>query len=230
MLNDKIHSKILYKRIIEKISKGLTKELSDEELLAIVLDTYKGSEPIKIGHYLLSHYSLYENILHASIEELISKFGLSKKQSMRILAALEMAKRLHDSYRKEAPLLNTTKKIIDYIRPIAIANSKEVLYILFLNNSLHLKGFIDYIHGTDNEIHIYIRELIKTILKGYSANIVLVHNHLEKYPEATLEDITITRHIKEKCEYFNIRLLEHFIISENGYISLSKTFNLNSKN
>ncbi len=204
-------------RPLEKIYNGQLKSIPNAELISIIM----GSEDnIDIGRKIIKHYGSYENLREASLRELCQNNKIHKKQAAKIMAALEISRRIQDSFKKGNILLNTPKKIVNFIRPKLFSSHQEILYILFLSNSNHLKGLIEFSRGTDNEIHIYLKELMKTILNGYSSNIVLIHNHIENILKVSSEDINFTKQILERCRYFNLRLLDHYIVSKSHYLSI----------
>ena len=62
--------------------------------------------------------------------------------------------------------------------------------------------------------------LMNAILSGASA-IILAHNHPSGTLRASAEDISITGKIREACKLIDMSLLDHFIITKNGYVSMA---------
>jgi DNA repair protein RadC len=50
---------------------------------------------------------------------------------------------------------------------------------------------------------------------------IIAHNHPSEDPAPSPEDIEITRRLKECCELFGIRLLDHIVLGEERYFSFS---------
>lgn len=65
------------------------------------------------------------------------------------------------------------------------------------------------------------REVMKSCMLSSCSALALVHNHPSNDPTASAEDISITTRLKECCELFSIRLLDHVIVCENEYCSLA---------
>jgi DNA repair protein RadC len=51
--------------------------------------------------------------------------------------------------------------------------------------------------------------------------IIIAHNHPSGDPAPSPEDIEITRRLKECCELFAIRFLDHVVLGESRYFSFS---------
>ena len=209
-----------------RIFKRSINELSNAELLAMILGDETNEmifqENIKKSRKILKRYGSYENLREATSDELCGYEGVNKVKANRILCVLEISRRMYNSFYNPSPLLDNEEKIVNFIKPRIFSSRQEILYLLFLSNSLHLKGIIEFSRGTDNEVHFYMKELMRTVLNGYSSNVILIHNHIEKYPEPSKEDLEITEAIFERCQFFDIRLLDHFLVSRDSYISLGE--------
>jgi DNA repair protein RadC len=62
--------------------------------------------------------------------------------------------------------------------------------------------------------------LMNAILSGASA-IILAHNHPSGTLRASAEDISITGKVREACKLIDMSLLDHFIITKSGYVSMA---------
>ncbi len=76
--------------------------------------------------------------------------------------------------------------------------------------------------GTLNASLVHPREVFFRAIEDRSASIVLVHNHPSGNLEPSREDIAITRRLKECGELLGIEVLDHVVVSENGFHSLNR--------
>lgn len=92
----------------------------------------------------------------------------------------------------------------------------ESFYVLYLNNSLRVKGYHLHSTGAINGCLVDIRIVLAIALKSLSTSLVLVHNH----PSGTLNpseaDKKLTRKIKDGAALLDIKLLDHVIINPEG--------------
>ena len=63
------------------------------------------------------------------------------------------------------------------------------------------------------------RLIIKKALDILATGIVICHNHPSGTLKPSTADEQITKKIKEGCSYFDIRLLDHIILTETGFYS-----------
>ena len=75
--------------------------------------------------------------------------------------------------------------------------------------------------GTLNQSLVHPREVFKPAIEDGCAGIIIAHNHPSGTLEPSRADISITTRLKEVAKLCGIELLDHVIISKNGYYSFS---------
>ena len=75
--------------------------------------------------------------------------------------------------------------------------------------------------GTLNQSLVHPREVFRPAITDNAAGIIIAHNHPSGTLEASRADIQITDRLKEVAKLVGIELLDHVIISKNGYYSFS---------
>ncbi|AEM71509.1 DNA repair protein RadC [Allomuricauda ruestringensis DSM 13258] len=92
----------------------------------------------------------------------------------------------------------------------------ETFKVLLLNNANKVKGIYPLSHGGITGTLVDVRILFAIVVKTLSVNIILCHNH----PSGTLKpseaDRKITQKIKRAAELFDVRVLDHIIITPNN--------------
>jgi len=65
------------------------------------------------------------------------------------------------------------------------------------------------------------RIILKKALEEDAVNIILAHNHPSGSLKPSRADEELTNKIKEAAKYFDIKVLDHIIISDLGYYSFA---------
>jgi DNA repair protein RadC len=93
---------------------------------------------------------------------------------------------------------------------------QEQCNVLYLNNANYpigiYKASIGGITGTVIDTKLIIGLAIKTLASG----IIISHNHPSGNLTPSNNDYVITKKLKEACSYFDIKLLDHLILSPYG--------------
>ncbi|WP_350292666.1 JAB domain-containing protein [uncultured Croceitalea sp.] len=93
---------------------------------------------------------------------------------------------------------------------------QESFKILLLNNSNKVKGIYQISQGGITGTLVDIRILFAVILKSLTVGIILTHNHPSGKLQASQCDKQITDKIKEAAKVFDVKLLDHIIMTPNG--------------
>ena len=83
--------------------------------------------------------------------------------------------------------------------------------------------------GTSSHIEIDVKYIVRTALVTASDRAILVHNHPSNSLEPSLQDKEISNISNQLLKAFNIRLLDHIIVSENSYVSMESLKLINDK-
>jgi DNA repair protein RadC len=91
---------------------------------------------------------------------------------------------------------------------------------MFILACLNTKNFINCIHlvgiGTLDRALISARDVVKTALLSNSASVAFIHNHCSGDVEPSPEDINLTKTLATCGDLFDIRVLDHVIVGDDG--------------
>lgn len=187
--------------------------LSNAELVALLL----GGDALKRGSALVEDG--LRALLQESPEALVEYRQLSPTESARVLAAGELARRLHVTP-DERPKLQTPQAIHEYARKRLIGARREEFHVLCLNSRNVLIRDVRVAEGCVDQCHVDPREALAPAIACRATGMVLLHNHPSGDPEPSVHDVALTRQLREAGRLLCIRLLDHLVIGEKGYVSL----------
>ena len=102
-----------------------------------------------------------------------------------------------------------------------IIEYQEEVKIILLNRSNIVLGIYEMSKGGITGSVVDIRIILGIALKCGASCIIMVHNHPSGKLVASDADKTITRKLKQACELLDVNLLDHLIISKDGYFSFA---------
>ncbi|MCJ7765514.1 MAG: JAB domain-containing protein [Thiovulaceae bacterium] len=73
--------------------------------------------------------------------------------------------------------------------------------------------------GTLNQSLVHPREVFRDAIYDNAAGIIIAHNHPSGQLEPSIEDKRVTKRLKEVSTIIGIELLDHLILTVNGYYS-----------
>jgi len=73
-----------------------------------------------------------------------------------------------------------------------------------------------------NTIIVHPRYVFKEAISASAASVIFVHNHPPGDPEASEDDIMLTRRLAQAGEIVGIDVLHHIIVGGKKYVSLKR--------
>lgn len=199
----------------EKLTNKGVASLKDYELLAILLGSgTKDKDVLKLSREIVKLFENdFENI---SLEKLTSIHGLGIAKASQILSAIELSKRYLIKQNKQ---ISSSQDIYNELQEYK--NKKQEYFLtITLDGANHIIQTRVISIGTLNRSLIHPREVFADAITDRAASIIIAHNHPSGILEASQEDILVTSRLKESAKLLGIELLDHIIISKDGFVSM----------
>jgi sugar/nucleoside kinase (ribokinase family) len=100
-------------------------------------------------------------------------------------------------------------------------NIYECFYIFLMDNQNNIKGFVKISQGGITGANVDIRLIAKYAIETLATKVILVHNHPSGALMPSREDKTLTQNVSKALELFDIRVVDHLILTEDDYYSFS---------
>ena len=204
--------------------RGVT-ALSDAELLAIILrtgDAASGLTALDLGRELLRRHGTLAGLGQASLAEICTLKGTGPTKAATIQAAFELGRRLAGSQlRFGQDRFTAPEQIYQHYGPRLRGLRKEQFHILLLDSKNRILRSVQVSEGSLTQSIVHPREVFTQAVRDSAAAVILVHNHPSGDPTPSREDREITRRLKEAGDLLGIRVLDHVIIGDTDFVSLS---------
>ncbi|MES2554533.1 MAG: DNA repair protein RadC [Bacteroidota bacterium] len=204
------------------MSKGKN-ALSDAELLAILIGTGSGNNTaVDLGRNLLQlcNGDLYE-LGRLRLPQMCSVKGIGPTKAIKLMAALELGRR-----RKEQQTVKRQKVIssldgYNLIKSYYSDLEHEEFHIILLNRSNGLLGVQQISKGGLAGTYVDPKIIFKIAIDMGASAIMLAHNHPSGNNSPSNSDHELTRRIVQFGKLIEMPVVDHIIITDNGYFSFS---------
>lgn len=196
--------------------------LSDAELMAILLRTgVAGKNAIEVAREILGQFGNdLGRLAKASPRELAQSVGgIGPAKAITVVAALELGSRCREASARVKPRLTTSAAIYDYLRERMQDLDHEEFHAVMLNRGLGVEHTESISAGGMDATVVDLRLLMKKALDARAWAIAVAHNHPSGNLRPSAQDDALTRRIKEAAALLDIRLIDHLIITAQGYYS-----------
>lgn len=208
----------------EKLLQGGAGQLSDAELLAVLLGTSgsRGMNVVDLARIMLTKHGSLRDLLQSNAPRLLDTPGMGPAGYCRLQAALELARRHYAEALRAGPLLDSPRATRDFLIARLRDSPHELFCCLHLDNRHRLIAFDELFRGTIDGASVHPREVVKQALARNAAALILAHNHPSGVAEPSQADELITRRLREALALVDIRVLDHLIVADTGCLSFAE--------
>lgn len=209
------------KRLLDKLAARGPAALDDAELLALLLGEGSEYKPAEmLSKRLLEHYNgSLARLGRDALPRLRMVEGVGLRRATRIAAAAELGRRILTLQAAEKTSIQTSDDVIQLFRPELELLQHEECWALYLSSSNRIIERQRVSQGGVQGTIVDHRLIVKRALELLATQLILVHNHPSGSAEASDADRHLTSRIAEAAALFDIRLLDHIIISRSDDFS-----------
>jgi DNA repair protein RadC len=197
--------------------------LSNSELLAILIHNGTrdktavalAQDVLRLGKDNLS------DLGKLSTRELMKIKGIGEAKAITIVAALELGRRRQAALPREKAVVTGSADVASYLQVLLRDYKHEVFAVLFLNRANKINHFQVVSEGGITGTVADPRIILKKALEEDAVSIILCHNHPSGSLKPSRADEELTHKIREAARYFDIKVLDHLIVSDDGYYSFA---------
>lgn len=204
------------------LSRGVS-SLSSTELISILLASGGSKNSVsKISHILLSKYGDFKKLANSSVEELMSIQGLGLAKACQLIACFEIARRFETNTSFKSKIYQSSDDLYSLVKPFLLNREKEHFLVVALDSRRRLIGVENISIGTINQTLVHPREVFKVGITKNASYLIVAHNHPSGDHSPSTDDINVTQRLVSASRTVGIPILDHIIVSDNGYTSLKK--------
>jgi DNA repair protein RadC len=207
----------------EKLLSKNPAALSDSELLAILINKgYRDKNAIELAREILQ---LGKNNLNElgklPVKKIMKIRGVGMAKAITIAAALELGRRRQAILALHKPVVKSSRDIATYLQTMLRDYPYEVFAVVFLNRANGIIHFEIISEGGITGTVADPRVILKKALQEDAISIILCHNHPSGSLRPSRNDIDLTIKIREAARYLDISVVDHIIVSQDGYVSFA---------
>lgn len=161
------------------------------------------------------------SLLSEDSDRLLQEAGVeyTAEQKERLATVKELLREFVHHRRPEAPALTTAREAAEFVRPLFAGLEHEVIACVYLNQANRVIETSRISEGGLTAATMDVRRIIKRALEVNASALVLAHNHPSGGLKPSASDIESTANLKRATTAFSISLLDHIIMTQNGYYS-----------
>ncbi|WP_340313299.1 JAB domain-containing protein [Rhizorhabdus argentea] len=173
----------------------------------------------RLADRLIAEFGTSSSALSASPDRLNRALPNATHVVELLLAARHLLLHSLGQEIQERPILADDRAVQQYLFAHMAYMPVEQARILHLDAKNRLMRDDVVAYGTVDRVSLTPRELVRQALDIGATGMILAHNHPSGDSTPSNSDMVITRAIFEAAKLFDIRLLDHIIVSRSGFYS-----------
>ena len=195
------------KNLHDKLMSRGAAALSDVELLALLVESSSDQrDPKQVAAGLLDACNSIVGVARTELSRLRMVEGIGLRRAER----------------NDVECIKTDNDVDRIMRPIFDGLKHEECWVLYLTGSNRLIEHQRVSQGGVQATIVDHRLIIKRALELLATQIILTHNHPSGAAEPSVADKELTKKVADAAALFDIKLLDHVIISREGNCSFRK--------
>ena len=207
----------------EKLLACGAENLSNSELLAILVNNgTRTQSAVDLAREILKlgHNNLVE-LGKLTVRDLMKVKGIGEAKAITIAAALELGRRREGAGTLDRLVVAASTDTAAYLQNRLKDNKREVFAVIFLNRANRIMHFEIISEGGMTGTVVDPRIILRKALEENAVSIILCHNHPSGSLRPSRADQEVTIKIKQAASFLDIAVLDHIIVSEEGYYSFA---------
>ncbi len=198
--------------------------LSNAELLAVLIGSgTKEHSALRIAEEMTQGEGLYRQVARwHQVQEFSHIKGLGNARAARILAAMELGKRIACASAIESGHIASPADGAQYLMGRLRNETHEKFLVLLLNTKNRIIKMEQIAEGSLTTAVVHPREVFAPAVVSHAACILVAHNHPSGDPYPSPEDRDLTRALEDAGSILGIPLLDHLVIGDGSYYSFKE--------
>jgi len=214
------HRDRVRKRFLENELNGF----ADHEVLELLLYyAIPQGDVNPLAHALLDRFGSLSGVLSAPVELLTQVKGVGERTAvlLRLVPMIVQKARLAEI--KQELILDTRSKVGDYLLELFSRERNEVVYQLCLDRKGKLLACKRVNEGSASAVNLDLRKIVENALVTSASSVILAHNHPSGIALPSRDDQFATDQAVTVLRAIGVELLDHIIVADHDYVSLSQS-------
>ncbi len=161
-------------------------------------------------------------VLDASLDDLQKIEGIGPSNAFGIKLFQAISERYAKEQIPDQIIFDSSKAVAEFLQKSIGREKKEHFVMLSLDSRNNLIKDTNISVGSLNASIVHPREVFKEAIQSSAAQIIIAHNHPSENPDASPEDVALTKRLGEAAKIIGIELLDHIIVTKDKFSSFKE--------
>ena len=204
----------------ERLARLGAERLSDAELVAVLLGTGARERPVgQVAESILFELGGVRGLADRSLPALAAQHGVGETKACRLLAAIELGRRSACRPLVRGAPLGSSRDVDASFRPRLSHAEVEHFVVVALDARQRVLKETTIATGSVTHCPVAPADVFRALVREAAPAAVLVHNHPSGDPTPSADDVALTARLVEGARLLGLRIVDHVIVAQSGYVS-----------
>lgn len=210
-------------RLRNRFLEGGINNLQPYEVIELFLTFVIPQKDVKqVAKQAIEKFGSVKGVFDAD-EKALSLIPYFKDKAIVLREFIKQVSLLYQKQQAEQiPVSQSKDELIKYCKEKLGFKKEEEFWMISLDSKHAIIKENLISKGLSDKTPVYPRQVIETAMKNGACSILLLHNHPNGNPEASEQDITITKAIDIPARVLNITIYDHIIVAGEKYFSFKE--------
>lgn len=175
-----------------------------------------------IAHDLIERFGDFAGVVEASEKELCEVKGIGATAARLLHLLPEISGYYSRSRVSNKRCIKTSEQMGSYLMAKFACADYERALLVSLDNRRRVKATCWLNDGITNNVSLSVKDVVAAAIKGGTDSVVLAHNHPNGLALPSRDDLLTTEGVMRALGLIGVHLLDHFILTETEFLSMSE--------
>ena len=209
-------------RVREKYRQSGLDSFSGHEVLELLLFyANRRGDTNPIAHGLIKRFGSLSAVFEASYDDLIKVDGVGDAAATLITLVPQLFRKYSQDKADKTEFITDPQEAETYLKPRFFGLNNERVALVCLDAQGRINNFVFVSEGSLKLAQIDMRKTAQLALQNNAESVIVVHNHPGGIATPSRSDIEATKLLVNVFNLINIRVTDHFIISDDDCFSMA---------
>ena len=196
-------------------------KMTDAQLLSAVVHPGAAATAQDLAERVLDDVIEVQGLAHVTGAELCRLYGVGPVTAIRILAAVELGRRVATKPLRRGVALRCSDAVASAYGPRLAAHAQEIFIAIALDVRNRVISEHQIAQGTLTGVDVHPREVFRPLLKSAAAACLLLHNHPSGDPSPSEDDRRLCERLARAGDLVGVKVLDFVIVAGSGSYSFA---------
>ncbi len=168
------------------------------------------------------YWRSFRRCRHYRSQDLFLNIELAEAQPTLRTTFLREVRAMYRGPRRATTMVRSPSDVATFVLKVLPENSREHVVALYLDGSNQVIGYTVAATGTANSCIMHPREIFQGVILAGAVALIVAHNHPSGKATPSQQDEGATNRFKEAAKLLGMKFLDHIIVTDDAYHSLSE--------